>query len=229
MYKSSNTGKILPGDIRFADLNGDGVINNGSNTVNDPGDRKIIGNSTPRYTYGISLGADWSGFFFSTFFQGVGKMDWYPGSENGTFWGQYNRPYNKVPKSQMGNIWTPENPDAYFPRYRGYIAQNGSATLTQVQTKYLQNAAYIRMKNLQIGYNVPPAFIKRIGLSNLKVFFTGENLWSWSPLYKITRDLDVENIGKSDRVLETDPDRSSGNGNNYPILKSFSLGLSATF
>jgi TonB-linked SusC/RagA family outer membrane protein len=229
LYKSSNTGKILPGDIRFADLNGDGVINNGGNTVGTPGDRKIIGNSTPRYTYGISLGADWSGFFFSTFFQGVGKMDWYPGSENGTFWGQYNRPYNKVPKSQLGNIWSPENPDAYFPRYRGYIAQNGSATLTQVQTKYLQNAAYIRMKNLQIGYNVPPTFIKRIGLSNLKIFFTGENLWSWSPLYKITRDLDVENIGKSDRVLEPDETKSSGNGNNYPILKSFSLGLSATF
>jgi hypothetical protein len=85
------------------------------------------------------------------------------------------------------------------------------------------------MKNLQVGYNVPPTFIKRIGLSNLKVFFTGENLWSWSPLYKITRDLDVENIGKSDRVLETDPNKNSGNGNNYPILKSFSLGLSATF
>jgi hypothetical protein len=97
----------------------DGVINNGGNTVGTPGDRKIIGNSTPRYTYGISLGADWSGFFFSTFFQGVGKMDWYPGAENGTFWGQYNRPYNKVPKSQLGNIWSPENPDAYFPRYRG--------------------------------------------------------------------------------------------------------------
>ena len=229
LYKSSNTGKILPGDIKFADLNGDGVINDGDKTVGNPGDRKIIGNSTPRYTYGISLGADWKGFFFSTFFQGVGKMDWYPGSENGTFWGQYNRPYNKIPQSQLGNIWSPENPDAYFPRYRGYIAQNGSATLTQVQTKYLQNVAYIRMKNLQIGYNLPQTFLKKAGLSSVRVFLTGENLWSWSPLYKITKDLDIENIGKSDRIIYPDDKDNSGNGNNYPILKSYSLGLSATF
>lgn len=226
LYKSSNTGKSLPGDIKFADLNGDGVISNGDNTVANPGDRKIIGNSTPRYTYGISLGADWNGFFFSTFFQGVGKMDWYPGSENGTFWGQYNRPYNKIPKAQLGNIWTPDNTDAYFPRYRGYIAQNSAGTLAQVQTKYLQNVAYIRLKNLQVGYNLPQTLIKKVSLSNLRIYFSGENLWSYSPLYKITTDLDIESINGSDRVLT---DGRSGNGNNYPILKSYSLGLSATF
>src|SRR5690606_31171303 len=141
LYKSSNTSKSLPGDIKFRDINGDGVINNGDNTVGNPGDRKVIGNSTPRYTYGIALGADWKGFFFSTFFQGVGSMDWYPGTENGTFWGQYNRPYNKIPTSHIGNIWSPENPNAYFPRYRGYIAQNGSGTLAQAQTKYLQDVS----------------------------------------------------------------------------------------
>ena len=226
LYKSSNTGKSLPGDIKFADTNGDGVINNGDNTVGNPGDLQVIGNSTPRYTYGISLGADWKGFFFNTFFQGVAKMDWYPGPENGTFWGQYNRPYNKVPQSHIGNIWTPENPDAYFPRYRGYIAQNGSGTLRQTQTKYLQDVAFIRLKNLQIGYNVPQTFIKKAGLSNIRIFLSGENLWSYSPLYKITKDLDIENIGKSDEVVTNG---TSGNGNNYPIMRSFSLGLSATF
>jgi TonB-linked SusC/RagA family outer membrane protein len=227
LYKSSNTGKSLPGDIKFKDINGDGVINDGDKTVGNPGDKQVIGNSTPRYTYGIALGADWKGFFFSTFFQGVGKMDWYPGSENGTFWGQYNRPYNKIPTSQLGNIWTPENTNAYFPRYRGYIAQNGSGTLAQAQTKYLQNVAYIRLKNLQLGYNVPQTFVKKAGLSNVRVFLSGENLWSYSPLYKITKDLDVENIGKSDAILTGDS--NTGNGNNYPILKTFSLGLSATF
>ena len=226
LYKSSNTGKSLPGDIKFADLNGDGVINNGDNTFGNPGDRKVIGNSTPRYTYGIALGADWKGFFFSTFLQGVAKMDWYPGSENGTFWGQYNRPYNKIPKSQLGNIWSEENTNAYFPRYRGYIAQNGSGTLTQAQTKYMQNVAYIRLKNLQIGYNVSQTFVKRAGLSNVRIFLSGENLWSYSPMYKITKDLDIESIGRSDQVVT---DGNSGNGNNYPILKSYSIGLSATF
>ncbi|MGM2815887.1 hypothetical protein ACS2Q8_29070, partial [Bacillus cereus group sp. Bce007] len=82
------------------------------------------------------------------------------------------------------------------------------------------------LKNLQIGYNVSQIAIKKIGLSNLRIFATGENLWSYSPLYKITKDLDIESIGGSDRTLT---DGGSGNGNNYPILKSFTLGLSATF
>jgi len=219
LTKASNSGKLLPGDIKFKDLNGDGVINDGDGTVNNPGDKKVIGNSTPRYTYGISLGAQWKGFFFSSFFQGVGKMDWYPGSDNGLFWGQYNRPYNKIPTSMLDKIWSPENPDAYFPRYRGYVAQNGSGEL-QSQSKYIQNVAYIRLKNLQVGYNLPVNVIKRLGLSNVRLYLSGENIWTYSPLYKITKDIDVESIGNVE---------GGGNGNNYPQLKSYSLGLSATF
>ncbi len=225
LYKASTNGQLLPGDIKFSDLNGDGVINDGSKTAADPGDRRVIGNTTPRYTYGINLGADWNNFSFSVFFQGVGKRDWYPGSEAGIFWGQYNRPYNKIPTWQIGNIWSEENPNAYLPRYRGYVAQNGSGELYQNQTKYLQNAAYIRMKNIQIGYTLPLPLVKRVGMNHLRLFITGENLWSWSPLYKITRDLDVENLGRSDAITDTG---NSGNGNNYPMLKSISFGLSAT-
>lgn len=226
LYKASTSGQLLPGDIKFKDLNGDHVINDGSKTVSDPGDRRIIGNSTPRYTYGINLGADWKSFFLSVFFQGVGKRDWDPGSEAAIFWGQYNRPYNKIPSWQLGNIWSEENPDTYLPRYRGYVAQNGSGELRQAQTKYLQNAAYIRLKNLQFGYSLPAAFVKKAGLSNVRLFLTGENLWSWSPLYKITKDLDVESLGRSDAITD---DSNSGNGNNYPILKSVAFGLSASF
>jgi hypothetical protein len=84
----------------------------------------------------------------------------------------------------------------------------------------------VRLKNIQIGYNLPSKLVGRVGMSTARVYFSGENLWSWSPLYKITRDLDIENIGRSDRTLT---DGSSGNGNNYPILKSLTMGLSATF
>jgi hypothetical protein len=172
------------------------------------------------------LSVDWNNFFFSSFFQGVAKQDWWPGSEAAIFWGQYNRPYNKLPEWQLGNIWSPENPNAYLPRYRGYVAQNGSGELYQTQTKYLQNAAYLRMKNLQVGYNIPRLLIKKVGMSTARLFVSGENLWTWSPLYKLTRDLDVENLGQSDSVVTSG---TSGNGYNYPILKSITMGLSATF
>lgn len=226
LTKASNTGKLLPGDIKFADLNGDGQINNGDNTVTNPGDRKVIGNSLPRYTYGITLSADWNNFFISAFAQGVGHQDWYPGAEAANFWGQYNRPYNKIPTWQMGNIWSEENPDAYLPRYRGYVAQNGSGELKQEQTKYLQNIAYLRLKNVQIGYNLPLSLISKIKMSNARIYISGDNLFTFSPLYKVTKDIDVENTGASDKVVT---DGNSGNANNYPILKGFTFGLSATF
>lgn len=226
LFKASNSGQWLPGDIKFKDLDGNGVINNGANTLTDHGDMKIIGNSTPRYTYGVSLDASWNNFFFSSFFQGVAKQDWWPGGEADVFWGQYNRPYNFMPKSQIGKIWSEENPDTYFPRYRGYIAQNGSGVLNAKQSKYLQNAAYIRLKNIQIGYNLPKALISRAKLSAARFYISAENLWSYSPLYKVTKDIDPESIGRSDAITDIN---NSGNGNNYPILKSMTLGLSVTF
>ncbi|MGN6214950.1 SusC/RagA family TonB-linked outer membrane protein [Parafilimonas sp.] len=225
--KASSTGQFLPGDIKFKDLNGDGVINNGTNTLSDPGDLSIIGNSTPRYSYGFTAGAEYSNFFFSIFFQGVGKQDWWPGSEADLFWGQYNRPYNYIFQSQVNKIWSESNPNAYFPRYRGYVAQGTGRELNVKQTKYLQNARYIRLKNVQIGYSLPKSLLSKIHLTDARVYLSGENLWSSSPLYKITRDIDVESIGKSDIILTGNS--NNGNGNNYPILKSFTAGISVTF
>ena len=114
-FTAAANGVWAPGDIKFADLNGDGLINPGTNRVSNPGDRKIIGNSEPRYMYGITMGAEWNNFFFSSFFQGVMQQDWYPSTEAEFFWGQYNRPYNKVPTYQLGNIWTPEIRMPIFP------------------------------------------------------------------------------------------------------------------
>lgn len=227
LYKSSSSGTWLPGDIKFKDLNGDGVINNGDNTKSNPGDRRVIGNSTPRYTYGITLSADYNNFFFSAFFQGVGQQSWWPGSEADVFWGQYNRPYNYAMKYQMDKIWSESNPNAYFPRYRGYSALGSFRELGEAQSKYLQNVAYIRLKNVQIGYNLPKKLMNKAHLSAARVYVSGENLWTASPLYKLTKDLDVENIGKSDVLLTGSS--NAGNGNNYPILKSVTVGLSVNF
>ncbi|MFT3824396.1 MAG: TonB-dependent receptor [Chitinophagaceae bacterium] len=217
--------QVMVGDVKFKDVNGDGVVNSGISRVDSSGDLRVIGNSTPRYTYGITLDADWNGFFISAFFQGVGKQDWWPGAEADVFWGQYNRPYNRLPKSHLGKIWSEDNPQAYFPRYRGYVAQGSGRELNVQQTRYLQNVAYIRLKNIQIGYNLPQSLIRKAKMTNARIYISGENLWSWSKLYKVTKDLDVENIGGSDRVLTTG---TSGNGNNYPMLKGITFGLSVT-
>ncbi|QIL42707.1 TonB-dependent receptor [Pedobacter sp. HDW13] len=223
--RASPTGKWFPGDIKLKDLNGDGFINVGENKVGRSGDRRIIGNSAPRYLYGVSLGADWHNFSFSVFFQGVGKQQWYPSTETEMFWGQYNRPYNNIPTFHLGNMWTPDNTDAYFPRTMSRAASsNTNRTLGVAQTRYLQNVAYLRMKNLQFGYALPGKWINRIGVRSAKIFFSGENLFTYSPMYKIVKHtIDVENAVPSDQDLNAGS--TNGDGYNYPLMKSYSLGL----
>lgn len=215
--------KLYPGDIKFEDLNGNGYIDRGSNTAKDPGDRRIIGNTEPRYIYSFNLKADWNNIFFSAFFRGVGKQNWYPSDEASYFWGQYNRPYNQLPKWQLGHYWTADNPKAYLPRYTGYYDPFFSGS-SYANTRYLQNVAYLRLQNLQIGYNLPACLISKLGLKKMSVFFSGENLWTWSPLYHRTKDVDVTNIYGADVDASTE-----GDGYNYPTMKSFSLGLNITF
>lgn len=226
--RASPTNLWYPGDIKLKDLNGDGFINVGDNTVAKPGDRRIIGNSAPRYQYGVTLGADWNNFYFSTFFQGVAKQDWYPSTETEMFWGQYNRPYNNIPTFHLGNMWTPENTNAYFPRTMSRAASSKTnRELGVAQTRYLQNVAYVRMKNIQVGYNLPAKLISRIGARTARVFFSGENLFTYSPLYKIVKTIDVENAVPSDQDLNENS--TNGDGYNYPLMKSVSLGLSLGF
>ncbi len=228
-FKSTSWGGIYPGDIKLKDINEDGKIDPGANTVNDPGDRIIIGNSSPRYSFGININADWNNIFFSSFFQGVGKQDWYPSSESTAFWGQYNRPYNDIPKWHLKNgiIWSEDNPDSFFPRYVSRLANRTGAILTEKQTGYVMNAAYIRLKNLQVGYNFPQNMISKTRIRSAKLYISGENIWTWSPLYRKVDNIDVENVtAPSDQLFTSS---NAGDGYNYPMLKSISLGLSLTF
>jgi TonB-linked SusC/RagA family outer membrane protein len=223
IIKSSANGTVYPGDIKFVDLNKNGKIDYGDKTVTNPGDMAIIGNKEPRYIYSFTANANWKGFFVSAFLQGVGKQNWFPLSES-EFWGQYNRPYNQLPKWHLNNYWTTENPNAYLPRYAGYNTSLGyGKTITD---RYMQNIAYIRLKNIQIGYNLPKSLISKIGMQNASLYVTGENLWTWSPLYKHTRDFDVTNTAGSDTDLT---DGKSGDNYSYPLMKSITLGLSVTF
>jgi len=214
----------LPGDLKFRDLNGDGVIDQGTNTLGNPGDQKIIGNTESRYQFGFNANFSWNNFFLTSFFQGVGKRDFMPGSDNSLFWGPYNRPYSWHPTYVVENMWSEENPDAYFPRLRGYTALNSRGELTFNQTRYLQNAAYIRLKSFSIGYNLPKSWLEKVKVENLSVYFTGQNLWTWSPMFKHNPNMDPENIERADPELSA----GAGQGMAYPMLKTYTLGINVT-
>ncbi|MBL0940378.1 MAG: SusC/RagA family TonB-linked outer membrane protein [Gemmatimonadaceae bacterium] len=229
--QSRNSRVWLPGDIKFKDINGDGKIDVGNQTLANPGDLSVIGNSTPRYSFGLNLNGAWRSVSIGAFFQGVGKQSWHPNPEADYFWGAYNRPYNNIPSWHLepGVIWDPANPraDAFFPRLNGYAAQGGERQMSRPQTKYMMNVAYIRLKNLQVGYDLPKGWLSRIGASRAKVYVSGENLWTHSPLYKFVKNVDVENISQgSDRILTGG---GNGDGLNYPMMRTFVTGMTLTF
>src|SRR5699024_11207737 len=215
------------GNLKYKDLNGDGEINDGQNRVSNPGDRRVIGNSNARYRFGANIHLSWNNFFISAFFQGVGQRDWYPSSEADNFWGQYNRPYNQLPKWQLKNgmIWSKDNPDGFLPKYTGYEALE--ADLSNPQTRYLMNVAYIRLSNLGIGYTVHSDGLSNAGIKDIRISLDGQNLWMYTPLQKIAPNIDRENgISKSEADVSG---RTAGDGLNYPILRSLPLGISMTF
>lgn len=208
------------GDLRFADLDGDNIISTGEDTVDDPGDRRIIGNSEPRYQYGANMAFQWCGFDFSIFFQGIGRMDWYPASEAELFWGPFNRPYATfLPKNFLEQCWSEDNPNAYFPRPRAYVAfdnlSNQNRELTATNDRYLQNIGYCRLKNLTIGYSLPKQWTQKIGIDLLRVYFSGENLAYWSGL-------------KTD-YIDPEQARRGGDLKVYPWQKTFTFGINVNF
>lgn len=224
--KTSQGQKIwLPGDMKYADLNQDGKINDGKRTVDEHGDMRVIGNTTPRWRFGVNLSASWNNFFLTAFFQGVGHRDWYPSVECNAFWGMYNRPYNMLPVHIYENHWTEDTPDAYFPRFRGYLATSTNGVLRMPNTRYLQNAAYVRLKNLTFGYDIPKEVLEKVGIAKCQLFFSGQNLWTWSPIHRITKNIDPEVISGSDAEVAT----GKGDGNAYPMLRSCSLGVTIGF
>lgn len=218
VYSSKKDNHLMAGDVKFMDLDGDNVISEGSGTVADPGDKRIIGNSLPRYSYSFRLGADWNGIDFNAFFQGVGKRNWYPTTYAYDFWGPYSFPsLSFIHKDFTDNVWSEDNQGAYFPRPRGYASYSGG-TLGVANDRYLQNAAYLRLKNLTVGYTIP---ISKKIINSLRVYFTAENLFYWSPLKKYCKTVDPEMIYASSY--------NSGSGVGYSYSKSFSFGLDIKF
>jgi TonB-linked SusC/RagA family outer membrane protein len=173
-----------PGDIKYQDLNGDGVISPGNNTLDDPGDRVIIAYEAPRYSYGITGNLGWKDFSLNIFFQGVAKYDFWPPDGNWNAFYPYNAGH--VEKYYLTDTWTPDNPDAYFPA--AHISTNTKQNV-QAQTRYVQDASFIRLKNLTLAYNLPTEIASKLYLANAQIYFAGMNLWEAT---KMRKPLDPE-------------------------------------
>ncbi|KAA9347062.1 SusC/RagA family TonB-linked outer membrane protein [Larkinella humicola] len=206
--KQTNIGaNWRPGDIRYKDLNGDGNITFGKNTLSDPGDRKVIGNTTPRYSFGLNGGIGYKGVRLTLFFQGIGKKDHWPTSDNWTWFFPYNAGH--VEKYYITDTWTEDNRDAYFPA--AHISTNDKKNV-QVQSRYLQSAAYIRLKNITLSYELPQGLMKKIGIGRAQIFATGMNVWEYT---KMRKPLDPETIQSA--AIE------------YPMQRISTLGLNVSF
>ena len=217
----SSTGGDLglrAGDLKYVDLNNDNIIGEGSNTVDNPGDRRIIGNSQPRYQYGGTFGFNWAGVDFSVFFQGVGRQDWYPSGDARYFWGLYARPFSSwIQRDFLDRCWSEENPDAYFPRPRAYVAMKAGRELGTVNDRYLQNLGYIRLKNLTVGYTLPQKLTQKVRIESVRVYFSGENLAYLAPGFHCDY-MDPEAAAKTKGKLPI-----------YPWQKTFMFGIDINF
>ena len=217
----------IPGDIRYADLNGDGVVNEGDpskgpiNTLSNHGDKKVIGNNTPRYRFNINLGFNWKGFDVRALFEGVMKRDVWLSSV--LFWGYDSTWQNTLNDYIVDNSWSEENPNAYYP----VPLYNGRSR--QTQTKYLQNGAYIRLRDLTVGYTLPQSWLQPLGVQALKVFFSAQNLWEATGMYKYVDPDMTASANQNTNNGTTNLGVFTGDMKGYPFCRSFSFGVNLTF
>ncbi len=191
---ATQIGAVKAGDIKYKDQNKDGVINDK--------DFVIIGSTIPRFTYGANINTSYKGLDISLFLQGVGKADGYIYQE-GIMPFYLGGTVQEIHK----DYWTPENPNASFPRL-AFNAPNN----TQNSSFWVKNASYLRLKNIQIGYTLPSTIIKKMGVSQLRIYANGQNLFTADRFWN---GYDVET--------------PVGNGDAYPQLKVYNFGINVTF
>lgn len=221
-----------PGDVKYKDLNGDGKVDKGQFTIKDHGDLEIIGNTTPRYEYSIRAGINFKGFDLGGLLQGIGKR---------SYWGIGNVAlasyHYDVLYDYQTDYWREDNTDAFYPRP---FASNAGSYLPNTknvgrllnggkmlmygknnyvpQSKYLQNLAYLRLKELSIGYTLPAQLTQRFYVSRMRVYFAAYNLATWS---KNFTPVDPESTINYYGSL-------SFYGTQLPQTKSLSFGLQIT-
>ena len=217
-----------PGDVKFKDLDGNGAIDGGKGTADDHGDLKVIGNFTPRYQYSFRLGGDWKGIDLDMFFQGVGSRSVWTQS---AFVMPMMRGADAIYANQT-DYWTEENPnpDAEFPRMYPGNAGRGTIAVLDLgnhnfypQSKYLVNMAYLRFKNLTVGYTIPVDLSRKIYMQKARIYFSANN---------IAEIINASNAPLDPEINTSETGASLGNGTwgrIDPMFRTVSFGLQLTF
>lgn len=233
-YLQSGNFIFGPGDVKYKDLDGKAGITDGSRTTDDHGDLKVIGNSTPKYEYGLRLGADYKGFDCSIFFQGVGKRE---------VWGHgflaipgYNSADGAIPQAIAGNYWREDRTDAFYPRPYNLAAPATTGYRTgafnmNTQSRYLLDMSYLRIKNITFGYSLPNHLIKKSYMQKARIYVALENFFTFDHLRGLPIDPE-EVAGYS--MLRKDAGYDDGynmdrTGVGTPTFKSVSFGIQLNF
>jgi TonB-linked SusC/RagA family outer membrane protein len=242
---------IVPGWPKFIDKNGDNKIETGL-TSKDPKDMSVIGNSTPRFRFGLDLNTSWKGFDIRVFLQGVAKRDYYP--LDYMYWGFYQQPYaggyphlldfyrpnNDSPadrakhsQAYLNAGLANQNLNSRYPILQSWLADVNLGTVTGnakglaiPQTGYMLNGAYLRLKNVTIGYTLPASLTRKWHVSNVRFYLSGENLHEWSALKKF---FDPEAINQNDVIDPSKDTERNGNGYSYPWQRKYSFGVNLNF
>jgi len=212
-----------PGDVKFNDRNGDGVISDGNRLTGDHGDLKVIGNFTPRFEYSFRVNANFKGFDLGVFLQGIGRRE---------VWGNgflaipgFNSSDGAMPQAIAGDFWKEDRTNAFYPRPYNMAGSNTTLNM-QPQTRYLLDMSYLRVKNITLGYSLPMSLIQKIQLTKARVYTSLENFFT------------IHNLGSLPIDPEEVPGYSMWNATNYnlgrtgvgvPTFKSFSFGVELSF
>jgi len=200
---------LRPGDVRYVDMNNDGVI--------DSNDRTVLGTAFPRYTFGFNYNLEYKGFDLSLFFQGVGKRDM---MIRGELVEPFHENYSYAIYKHQLDYWTPTNPDAKWPRLTAAGATSTQNNYQRSTELYRFDGQYLRLKNIQVGYTIPTSIIQKIGLQKVHAYVNAQNLFTLSK----NSFIDPESS-----EFNSDMSGSANSARNYPTLKYFGFGLDIEF
>lgn len=197
---------VHPGDLKFVDRNGDGVI--------DENDRFYLGHAFPRYSFGFNYTVQWKGLEFNVFLQGVLKRTQ---AIRGELVEPFHGSYSYMIYQHQLDFWTPTNTSAKFPR----LNSNNSNNWGTASDIYMFDGKYMRVKDIMVGYNLPKSIVQKIGMSNLRVYVNARNLFTFTP----NSWVDPESTEFGSNMNPS----GANSARNYPALKYYGMGLDITF